>query len=147
MYSKILVPIDTSYGHDTDYWLKSPLQEACKMAEESGGLLHIVSIVPRNILEGEYPDIYMEDVMAETRKKLDAIAKKHIPFDIRTEVSVEEGSIGATILKAAHELEADLIVMASHSPLIKDYVLGSHASHVTLHAPCSVFIVREGQAA
>lgn len=145
MYSKILVPIDTSY--ETDCWLKSPLHLACQMAEDSGGLVHIVSVIPRNILDSYYPDVYMEDVITETRKKLDTIVKKHIPFDTRAEVSVEEGSIGATILKAAHELEADLIVMASHGPLIKGYVLGSNAAHVTLHAPCSVFIVREGQEA
>ena len=113
------------------------------MAEESGGLVHIISVIPRNLLNGYYSAVYLEDLITETRKKLDAIVRKYISFDTRAEVSVEVGSIGATILKVAHELEADLIVMASHGPLIKDYLLGSNAAHVTLHAPCSVFVVRD----
>ncbi len=38
---------------------------------------------------------------------------------------------------------ADLIVMASHRPEMKDYLLGSNAGHIVLHAPCSVFVVRK----
>ncbi len=34
-------------------------------------------------------------------------------------------------------------VLASHGPVLKDYVVGSNAGYIALHAPCSVFVVRE----
>jgi nucleotide-binding universal stress UspA family protein len=47
-----------------------------------------------------------------------------------------------TIRKKAEALGCDLIVMNSHHPELKDYVLGSNASQVVHHAKCSVFVVR-----
>ncbi len=35
-----------------------------------------------------------------------------------------------------------LVVMAAHDPRITDYLIGSNAAHVVLHAPCSVLVVR-----
>jgi nucleotide-binding universal stress UspA family protein len=54
----------------------------------------------------------------------------------------EGGSISGRILEAIEEMEIDLVVMASHNPRITDYVIGSNAAHVVLHAPCSVLVVR-----
>jgi nucleotide-binding universal stress UspA family protein len=141
MYSKILVPIDTSY--ETDYWLKAPLREAWELAEKPDGTIHVMSVIPRNLLEGYYPDLYSEEVAAETKKKLDEIVEKHCPAGANVVTSLEEGGICPEILRVARELSVDVIVMASHGPLIKDYILGSNAAHVALHAPCSVFVVRE----
>ena len=41
---------------------------------------------------------------------------------------------------------ADLIVLASHKPALKDYLLGANASRVVRSAPCSVHVVRGGRA-
>ncbi|PQA87233.1 universal stress protein [Hyphococcus luteus] len=46
------------------------------------------------------------------------------------------------ILEAAEEIKADLIVMHTHDPKITDHLFGSHASHIALHASCSVMVVR-----
>jgi glycine betaine/choline ABC-type transport system substrate-binding protein len=47
--------------------------------------------------------------------------------------------------EAQEELPADLIVMASHRPSLKDYLLGPNAAHVARHARCTVYIVREDE--
>jgi hypothetical protein len=47
------------------------------------------------------------------------------------------------ILEAAEEAEADLIVVGSHRPAMKDYLLGTNASRVMRHARCSVLVARE----
>ena len=48
----------------------------------------------------------------------------------------------AAILDLAEKIGADLIVMASHRPELKDYLLGPNAARVVRHAECSVMVVR-----
>jgi nucleotide-binding universal stress UspA family protein len=45
-------------------------------------------------------------------------------------------------VKLAVEEKVDLIVMEAANPKIQDYLLGTTASHVAAHAPCSVYLVR-----
>ena len=40
----------------------------------------------------------------------------------------------------------DLIVVGSHRPAMATYLLGSNASTIVRHAPCSVLVVRENHA-
>ena len=143
MYSRILVPIDTTY--ESDDWARAPLKTACEIARKLDGLIHVMSVIPRNLLEGYYPDLYTDRVAEEVETKLEALVKRNCPPDARVETSVEEGSICNNILGVAHELPADVIVVASHGPLIRDYLLGSNAGYIALHAPCSVLVIRESQ--
>jgi nucleotide-binding universal stress UspA family protein len=56
---------------------------------------------------------------------------------------VTEGKIYREILNAARTIGADLIVMGSHHPELRDYLLGPNADKVVRHADCSVMVVRE----
>ena len=47
-----------------------------------------------------------------------------------------------TIIRIAERAEADLIVLASHRPEMKDYLIGANAASVARHARCSVLVVR-----
>lgn len=60
-----------------------------------------------------------------------------------TEASVITGDPREVLIAAAKEAKADLIVVGSHgrSGLTK-LLLGSVASHVVTHAPCSVMVVK-----
>ena len=53
------------------------------------------------------------------------------------------GGIGGGILHLAEQLEADLIVLASHRPEMRDWLIGANAARVVRHARCSVLVVRE----
>lgn len=141
MYSRILVPVDTTY--ETSTWLKSSLQRAWDLAQKSGGELHLVAVIPDNLLKGYYPDIYSESVVNDVRRKLEAMAKELLPASARVQLHVETGGICSEILRVAREINASEIVMASHGPVLKDYLIGSNAGHIALHAPCSVFVIRE----
>ncbi len=146
MYSNILVPIN-AYYKSSGAWAKLSLQSAAEMAQKTGARIHVLSVIPDNLLAGYYPDLYTEEVVRETKKKLDAIVKEDLPSDVGVEVHVVQGGICKEILRVARELPADAIVMASHGHLVKDYILGSNASYVALHARCSVFVVRETEEA
>lgn len=141
IYPRILVPIDTSF--ETDYWVKAPLQQAVEMAQKPDGLIHVISVIPRNLLDGYYPNLHSQEIALEMKGRLDAIVAKHCPADLNVVTSVAEGGICPEILRVAREVTADVIVMASHGPLFKDYILGSNSTHVALHAPCSVFVIRD----
>jgi len=64
-----------------------------------------------------------------------------------TKARVLEGDPRALILRAAREEQADMIVVGSHgrSGLAK-LVMGSVAAHIMSHAPCSVLVVKTGEA-
>lgn len=140
MYSRILVPVDTTYADSS--WLKRTLETTWDLAQKSGGMLHLVSVIPDNLLKGYYPDIYSDSVASDVTTKLQAIAKDMLPGDARVKLHVHTGGICHEILRVAREINATEIVLASHGPLLKDYVLGSNAGHIAVHAPCSVFVVR-----
>ncbi|HEU4541604.1 MAG TPA: universal stress protein, partial [Jiangellaceae bacterium] len=63
--------------------------------------------------------------------------------EVPTRRIVAEGRIYREILDAADTTKADLIVMGSHRPELKDYLLGPNAAKVMRHADCSVLVVRE----
>jgi nucleotide-binding universal stress UspA family protein len=134
MFDKILVPIDTA--HESSYTKALPL--AAAEARHHGASLTVMTVIPD--VEPVRPDrVEPED----EQQRLEAIVKQHGPGDMPVETIVERGdSVHRAIRQKAESLGCDLIVMNSHHPELKDYVLGSNASQVVHHANCSVFVVR-----
>ena len=63
----------------------------------------------------------------------------------RRRIPIVGGGAGTGLsAKCEEEGGIDLIVMRSHRPKFSTYLLGSNAAHIVRHAPCSVFVVREG---
>ena len=56
--------------------------------------------------------------------------------------AVRMGSVYNEVLAEAEEHKADLIVIGSHRPAMATYLLGSNATTIVRHAPCSVLVVR-----
>jgi nucleotide-binding universal stress UspA family protein len=55
---------------------------------------------------------------------------------------VATGKAYEEILHAAREAGSDLIVIGSHKPELRDYLLGPNAARVVRHSKCSVYVVR-----
>lgn len=140
MFSRILVPCDVSY--DSSEWLNAAILSAWDLAEKYRSHVTFLAVVPEKLLKGFYPDVYEARVAQDALRKLQKIVERLIPEPSRTTCLVREGGICPEIIKAAKELSVDLVAMASHGPMGSDYLLGSNASHVALHAPCSVLILR-----
>src|SRR5688500_11997669 len=65
---------------------------------------------------------------------------------LKSEAAVREGDARSVIVDEARRWSADLIVLGSHGYTgIKRLLLGSVASSIVNHAPCSVEIVRRKQ--
>jgi len=142
MYKNILIPIDLS--HDSSW--RQALPTALELVRLFGAQLHVVTVVSdvSTVPHLHLPKDYERNRMEYARHSLDAFVKEHI-LDHHTPIQhvAGPGSIYREILQVARDSSADIIVMASHRPELKDYLLGANADRVVRHADCSVFIVRE----
>ena len=142
MYRDILVPIDLSDQHS---WRKA-LPTAIALCRTFQARLHVLAVVPEFGLPmvGQFfPEGYEEKLRQQAAKQLQALVAAQVPDEVPTQRIVAEGKIYREILNAAKSIPADLIVMGSHHPELKDYLLGPNADKVVRHADCSVMVVRE----
>ena len=135
MYDNILVPADFAHDEQT---IES-LQKAEKLLG-SGTivLLHVLDDIPAYALI-ELPDGIELDHLAGAKKDLQAIADK---AGVKVKVEVRKGGSYANIIESAEENKAGLIIINSHRPGFKDYLLGSTAAKVVRHAQCPVLVER-----
>ena len=66
--------------------------------------------------------------------------------DIVSKLSLPGCQVSGTpkdhILQLADDIDADVIILASHRPSMSTYLPGSNAAAVIRHAKCSVLVVR-----
>jgi nucleotide-binding universal stress UspA family protein len=142
MFKDILVPIDVN---DERIWKKA-LATAIGLAERFGATLHLVTVVPEFGLPAVsqyFPADFESKMREHAHDELKAIMDREVPPDVMHQLVIAEGSIYKEIIRVAEDTGSDLIVMGSHRPELKDYLLGANATKVAQHASCSVMIVRE----
>lgn len=137
----VLLPIDLS---DPDSWRK-PLTEALAILGAEG-VLHVASVLPEFGV-AQVGSFFRKDFEREALKALgqglsDWVAQ-NVPDAVEVHPHVLHGTIYDEILRAAEKLRVDVIVMGSHRPALKDYLLGPNAARVVRHATCSVYVVRD----
>lgn len=139
MYRNILVPVDLERPES---W-KEVLAAASPFIECFNAKVTICSVVSDldAIKTGEWLPISFEQLLFDTKAQLEGLAAsangKH---DYAVEVTA--GSISRGILEIAERIGADLIMLVSHQPATRDYVLAANAIRVARRATCSVLIVR-----
>jgi len=137
----VLLPIDLS---DPASWRK-PLAEALGILG-ANGVLHVVSVLPEFGVSqvGSFfrKDFEREALHALGQGLADWVAQ-NVPDPVEVHPHVLHGTIYDEILRAAEKLRVDVIVMGSHRPALKDYLLGPNAARVVRHAACSVYVVRD----
>ena len=135
MYNTILVPTDFS---DDESTIQS-LQKAEKLSDNGRIiLLHVLDAIPSYALVGIPADI-IQELVPKTRDSL-----KELLFlsKVKVETEVRNGGSYREIIESAKENKAELIIINSHQPALKDYLLGSTAAKVVRHAPCAVLVER-----
>jgi len=141
MYKDILVPIDVA---EPSSWRRA-LPAAVELATTFGARLHVTTVVREAdaILKAQYSRLAYDKLIADAEARLASIVADLVPTELAAARSVRQGSVYGEILRAADEIGIDLIVMASHRPEMKDYLIGANAARVVRHATCSVLVVRE----
>lgn len=142
MYSRILLPIDL--GEDSS-WAKA-LPTAVELARAFKAPLDIVTVVPdfgKAIVASYFPKDFEQQALDDTRAELKRFILEHVPDEVAVAGHVAHGTIYEEINRCADRLGCDLIVMASHRPALRDYLLGPNAARVVRHARQTVMVVRD----
>ena len=141
MSKSILVPIDLNQDSS---W-KDALPVAADMARAQNSAMHLLTVIPdfgMAVVGSFFPADHAKNALEETRKTLAKFVNDNCPDDLKIQSHVRHGTIYKEILSSADDLGCDLIIMASHRPETKDYLLGPNAARVVRHADQSVYVVR-----
>ncbi|MCP4385480.1 MAG: universal stress protein [Hyphomicrobiales bacterium] len=142
MYNDILLPIDLTH-RDTQ---AKAVATAAELARKWNARLHVLTVVPdlgSSLVASYFPPDFEKKAMASAADELRTFADQAIGGDIPVQHIVSHGTIYSEIMRYADKTGCDLIVMASHRPELKDYLLGPNAARVVRHANQSVLVVRD----
>ena len=108
--------------------------------------LHLLTVVPdfgMTVVGQFFPEDHADKAIKQAETELKDFVAKHVPAGVKVRQIVAYGTIYKEILEVAQKIDADLIVIGSHRPELKDYLLGPNAARVVRHAARSVLVVRE----
>lgn len=141
MFDKILLPIDINHPAS---WEKA-LPAARHVAGSTGeihflGIVHDIGVAA---ISSFLPEGFEKRAMEELKAELATLKDTALPADAKASVHVGHGHVPETILRIAHQIGADIIVMASHPPNdLGTILVGSNADKVVRHADIPVLTVR-----
>ena len=142
MFKQILLSVDLGDADSS----KKALSTATELSKSAGAKLHVLTVVPgfgMSIISQYFPEGFEEKSLAGATRQLDKYIADNIPSDISTRAIVANGTVYEEVLRVAAETGCDLIVIGSHRPELKNYLLGPNAARVVRHADCSVLVVRD----
>lgn len=134
MYNKILVPMALDHGIS-----ESTLAIARTLLSAGGEIvaLHVYE-APQGSVSAYLDEKAVKSGFEAARARLnDRVAA----LDDVTPVLLK-GHTARTIIDHANQDEFDCIVIGSHKPDIRDFLLGSTAARVVRHAACAVHVQR-----
>jgi nucleotide-binding universal stress UspA family protein len=136
MYKNIMVPIDLDMAEKG----KVMLDKVKELTDEGGKVtvMYVVENVP-GLITAELPDELVPKAAHSARSNLVDMVKA---AGLAADVQIRSGRPHHAIVGLADEIGADLILIASHGPVLQDYLLGSTAASVVRHAKCSVLVTR-----
>ena len=138
MYKNILIAVDAG---EPASWADA-LPVAAGLARCFSARLTLCSVV-RDVdaeLEAEWSPIGYREMLDLAQVRLAELASG---IDgVAVDVEVGTGTICGGIIGVARRIGADLVVLASHVPGMKDRVWAGNAARVARRADCSVLIVR-----
>jgi len=140
MFKDILLAVDLG---EPGSW-KRALPTALELCKASAAVLHVITVLPSigPRVSPYFPADANKKMLEAAASDLRGFVKEHVPAGVKVQDIVAQGTIYKEILAAAERIGADLVIMASHKPGVRDYLLGANAAHVVRHCPRSVMVVR-----
>ena len=142
MYRSILIPIDL--GQESSW--KKALPCAIELARAYSAELNVMTVFPDfglSMVSVNFPAEFEEKGLASVTEALAKFVEQQVPEGISVKSHVAHGTIYSEIIAAADKLGCDLILLSSHRPEMRDYLIGPNAARVVRHANQSVFVVRD----
>lgn len=137
MFSKIMVPVDLAHADR----LAKAITIASAVARADNAELVYVGVTPptpSGVAHNPREFAAKLDAFAATEK-----AVRNLRITDHVVISHDPSiDLGERLVEAARDMNADLVVMASHLPGLADHIFHSNAGYVAAHAPCSVYVIR-----
>ncbi len=137
MYKNIIVPVDLEHKEQVG----KAIAVGGDLAKHYGAGLTFVSVT----MSGPSAVAHNPEEFAEKLDQFASEQSKQIGHPVSTKVVLSHDpsiDIDNVLQDAISELSADLVVMASHVPGLKEYVLASRAGYLASHSDISVMVVR-----
>ena len=134
MYNKIIVSLSLEHG------IAAKAIEAARGLKNEGGKIFAVHVYEP--LQGSVKAYVSEEAVAESLKRARTALSERIGDAKDIEAVLLEGHSGRAVTDFAGEVGADCIIVGSHKPGLRDHFLGSTASRIVRHSPCSVHVLR-----
>ena len=137
MYKKVMVPVDLAHIER----LEKAIGVSTDLAKHYRIPVCFVGVTAETPTEVAHnPQEY-----AEKLKQFGAAQAQAYGLEVETAAYPSHDpavELDKTLIGAASDAGADLIVMASHVPGLPEHIFASHAGAVASHAGISVFVVR-----
>lgn len=140
LFRKVLATVDLG-----DRETSTRVVQAALEVITAGDTLHVVCVVPdfgMSVVGSFFPSDHEEQAIEKAKEALHGFTAEHVPDGVPVQHIISHGSVYQEILAAADKVSADLIVVGSHRPELKDYLLGPNAARVVRHSARSVLVVR-----
>jgi nucleotide-binding universal stress UspA family protein len=134
MYKKIIVGLSLEHG------IASKALEAASVLADKGAEIHAIHVTEP--LQGSVRSYVSEEDVAKAVEATREDLKKRVASYPGVETKVLEGNPGRVLTEYAKKVGGDCIVVASHKPGLRDFLLGSTAARVVRHAECTVHVLR-----
>lgn len=137
MYKKIMVPVDLAHIPR----LEKAITTAADLAKHYRIPICFVAVTAETPTEVAHNP---EEFAGKLREFAQAQSSaRGVSIDSAAYPSHDPAvDLDKTLIRAAEENDADLIVMASHIPDLPDHIFASNAGTVASHAEVSVFVIR-----
>jgi nucleotide-binding universal stress UspA family protein len=137
MYKKIMVPVDLAHIDR----LQKAIDTATDLAKHYGIPICFVGVTAETPTEVAHsPKEFAAKLKAFGFGQADAHG---VPIETASYPSHDPAvDLDKTLIAAAKENAADLIVMASHVPGLPEHIFAANATKVAAHSGLSVFVVR-----
>ena len=148
--SEIALPIFRRILVATDFYEQSEraLKFALSLLQDNSviDLLHVVEdvIYPAYFAaDGDSIFDVMPHIKVKSEDVLKKIALSNMPSTVNKNLIIKEGKIATTILQYAKEINADIIVMGTHSmSAMTQFLIGSQANKIIRKATCPVITIK-----
>lgn len=134
MYQKIVLALSLEHG-----FAEKAIKVARALKNEGGEIIAIHVYEP---MSGSASTYVSEDAVANALQHAkDELAQRVAGHDdLQSELI--KGHSGRAINDYAEKAGADCIVIGSHKPGLRDFLLGSTAARVVRHSECAVHVLR-----
>ncbi|SLN23332.1 Universal stress protein G [Roseovarius litorisediminis] len=134
MYKNVIVSLSLEHG------IGETAIDTARALTSNGGKIRAVHVYEP--LQGSASTYVSEEAVAAALQRVKDDLASRVKDAPDVEAVLLKGHTGRTLIDYANEIKADCIVIGSHKPGLRDFLLGSTAARIVRHAPCSVHVLR-----